>query len=185
LNAVLKKHVESLGVKLLDDSDVSRENGQKGIVDLMLSRLIPQADAMRREHLVVELKRPSVSIGQKEAAQVKSYAFAIADDDRFRDTTTTWTFWALSRSIDSSVRKEATQANRPSGVLYEEPDGRIQIWVKSWGEIIEQCRTRLQFFADQLKYEVTSDSAMRVLRRTHEKYLPKILQDDDTSSHLS
>ena len=37
----------------------------------------------RREHLVVELKRPNVTIAQTEVGQIKSYADAVATDPQF------------------------------------------------------------------------------------------------------
>ena len=46
-------------------------NGDKvGIVDLMLSRKVPQAKSEEREHLVVEIKRPTEKINPKVYTQI-------------------------------------------------------------------------------------------------------------------
>ena len=39
---------------------------------------------------------PKVSIDSKAASQIESYAFTVADDERFRDTKTRWVFRAVS-----------------------------------------------------------------------------------------
>jgi hypothetical protein len=174
LTEVLKKHLEKLGRPTVDPDPVVRPDGSEGIVDLMLSRLIPQTRQEHREHLIVELKRPSQPISNEIISQIRSYAFAVAEDERFRDVSTRWIFWAVSNTMTAGARKEARQANRPDGLLFES-DGeiRIEVWAKSWGEIIDSCRARLQYFQQHLKYGVTDDSALEYLRKTHEKYLPE------------
>jgi hypothetical protein len=178
LTTVLRRHVDSLGIELVDMAPVVREDGSEGIVDLMFSRRVPTARSEEREHLVVELKRPSVKIGDKEVAQVRSYAFAIAEDDRFRDTGTRWTFWAVSNEISDSVRRETRQAKRPEGLLYDDPDARVFIWVKTWGQIIQEGRGRLRFFEEHLQYQPDAKSSLEYLQRMHDKYLPKSLREE-------
>jgi hypothetical protein len=175
LTEVLKKHLEQLGRSADDPEPVLREDGTTAIVDLMLSRLIPQPRADEREHLVVELKRPSQLIDSKATTQIKTYAFAVADDERFKDTKTRWVFWAVSNDISDSARREAKQSNRPEGLLFDDEEQRIRIWVKSWGQIIETCRGRL-FFQERLQYEANQSTAPAYLQRTHDKYLPKNLK---------
>lgn len=117
LNEVLKKHLELLGRKPEDPEPVLREDGTTGIVDLMLSRRIPQPRKEQREHLVIELKRPSQPIDPGVDTQISSYAFAVSNDERFKDTDTRWIFWAISNEVAESVRKKAKQRNRPEGLL--------------------------------------------------------------------
>jgi Histidine kinase-, DNA gyrase B-, and HSP90-like ATPase len=175
LNAVLRRHLDLNRVELLDEAPVLREDGSHGIVDLMLSRLVPQPRKDQNEHLIVELKRPNVSIGSAEAQQVKDYAIAIVRDDRFRDTNTRWEFWAVSSEVSDSVRLEANQAGRPLGLLWHVEEYRLKIWVKTWGQIIDACRARLRFFQERLNYVADEGSGLEYLHQVHEKYLPKAL----------
>lgn len=103
----------------------------------------------------------------------------MAADERFKDTKTRWVFWAVSNDISDSVWREARQRNRPEGLLYEDEEQRITIWVKTWGHIVESCGARLRFFQDRLQYNADRDSALDYLRKTHAKYLPKELQPLD------
>jgi hypothetical protein len=181
LNAVLRRHLDLSRIEILDEKPVVREDGSEGIVDLMLSRVVPQQRQDQNEHLIVELKRPKVPIGSSEATQVKDYATAIVRDDRFRDTNTRWEFWAVSTDVSESVRLEANQAGRAAGLLWHVEDYRLKIWVKTWGQIIEGCRARLRFFQERLNYVADEGSGLEYLQRVHEKYLPKALLDGSTT----
>jgi hypothetical protein len=177
LNDVLTAHLKHLGKRCDDDSTVIREDGSRGIVDLMLSRLIPQARAEEREHLVVELKRPSVSIDREVISQAQSYADAVADDPRFTDTDTKWVFWVISNKMTDAGRKQTTQANRPRGLCYESATGHIKVWAKTWGEIIQVNKARMEFFQRELEYKVNDESALNMLDKMHSKYLPPVFSD--------
>jgi hypothetical protein len=41
---------------------------------------------------VIELKRPSKRIDAKVLSQIEGYAFAIAEDERFKDSRVRWIF---------------------------------------------------------------------------------------------
>jgi Histidine kinase-, DNA gyrase B-, and HSP90-like ATPase len=185
LTEVLRKHLHILGRATDSVAPVVPEDAKTAIVDLMLSRRIPQPHADEREHLVIELKRPSQDVDADVATQIKKYAFAVADDERFKDTKTRWIFWAVSNQIADGVQKEAKQRNRPQGLLYDDDEGRITVWVRTWGQIIQDCRGRLEFFREQLEYSADRDSALAYLRKTHEKYLPKNLSwTEQTASRV-
>jgi len=179
LTEVLRKHLESGRREIAIDEPVRREAGSKGIVDLMLSRRIPLPRADEREHLIIEMKRPKQKIDGKTVAQVREYAFAIAEDERFRDVSTRWTFWAVSNDISTNVRKEAKQQGRPEGVLYADDEGKMTIWVKTWGQIVNEAKGRLNFFQDSLQYCARDETALEYLRREYERHLPGFFSEED------
>jgi hypothetical protein len=100
LTEVLKKHVAARNREVEIDELVVRADGSRGIVDLMFSRHIQLAGSEHREYLVVELKRPDVKINAEVTAQIESYAFAVAEDERFRAVPAKWVFWAVSSDMD-------------------------------------------------------------------------------------
>jgi hypothetical protein len=171
LTEVLKKHIAARGLEIEIDEPVKRPDGRRGIVDLMFSRNTSRAGSEDREHLVVELKRPNVGIDAAALTQIKSYAFAVAEDERFRDVGTKWVFWAVSTDMDSFARREVTQRDRPRGVLFQDDEQRITIWVKTWSQIINECKARLRFFAEKLNYTPDRDSSIEHLKTTYQKYL--------------
>jgi len=172
LTEVLKAHCGRLGIAVLDNTPVTRADGSRGIVDLMLSRVVPLPRADHHEHLVVELKRPTVRIGQEELAQVESYAHAIIRDERFRNTQTTWHFWALSNDVDDIIAEKAEQPGQPEGLVTQLAGGRAKIWVRTWAQVLRGCSSRLQFFQDKLNLRVDRDDGLEYLRETYSKYLP-------------
>jgi hypothetical protein len=138
----------------------------------MLARSIPQPKANEKEYLVVELKRPSKTICTDVLSQIQGYAIAVANDERFRDTKTKWVFWAISNEMTNTARKMANQKGRPAGQVYDDAELGITVWAKTWGQVIQDCKGRLEFFKKQLGYEADADSALGYLKKAHEKYLP-------------
>lgn len=177
LTEVLRKHRAMIGEETIIDEPVKRIDGKTGIVDLMLSRAVPLSRSDEREHLVVELKRPSVVIGPKELTQIETYAFKIAEDERFRDLKTRWTFWAVSNDLDDHARRRARQEGSPPGRVFK--DGPVEIWVRPWSEILADSKGRMRFMQDHLKANVEGDAALRYLKSTYSKYLEGIAEGAD------
>jgi hypothetical protein len=171
LTEVLKKHIAAKGREIEIDEPVKRADGSRGIVDLMFSRNIQLTGAEDREHLVVELKRPKVRIDAEVAAQIESYAFAVADDERFRAVPAKWVFWAVSNDMDDVMARKVSQKDRARGILFQDEEQRVTIWVKTWSQILNDCKARLRFFEDKLNYTPDRDSSLAHLNDTYQKYL--------------
>ena len=187
LTEVLKKHIQAKGRDVAIETPVTRADGSRGIVDLMFSRNIQLAGAEDREHLIVELKRPNVRIDSDVAAQVESYAFAVADDERFRSIPAKWVFWAVSNDMDQIVTRKVSQKDRAKGILFQDEEQRITIWVKTWSQVINDCRARLRFFEEKLNYTPDRDSSLEHLSSTYQKYLADLFTAkagiDDAEEH--
>ena len=112
LTDVLNQHLAMLG-REPSKTPVLREDGSKGIVDLMLSRLIPQNRGDHREHLVVELKRPKQPINFEVYGQIISYVRAVCAHEQFDNSKTSWVFWAISNEITPDVVALAKSAPSP------------------------------------------------------------------------
>jgi hypothetical protein len=165
LTEVLRKHLQQGTLKDVDlATPVLRADGKRGIVDLMLSRRIPTGRDSERQHLIVELKRPKVVVGSKELSQIKEYALAVAKDERFKAVGARWDFWILTNEFDDLVAVEASQANRPAGLTMDNPDHRLRVWVKTWGQVIEENRARLRFVQERLGYEPDHEDALQRLK---------------------
>lgn len=171
LTEVLKQHVAAQGREVEIDEIVTRADGRRGIVDLMFSRNIQLAGSEEREHLIVELKRPDVAIKAETITQIESYAFAVAADARFRDVPAKWVFWAVSSEMDDHARRKVSERDRPKGMLHQSDDPSITIWVKTWSQIISDCRARLRFFSEKLNYAPDRDASVAHLKATYDKYL--------------
>lgn len=178
LTAVLRKHVLSANSKIVINEPVRRIDGTIGIIDLMLSRSIPRNHSDELEHLIVELKAPSVRVGQEEIQQIKSYAFAVAKDERFRGIRTRWHFWVISNDIDDFAKMELSQERYEDGVIYRSTkEVDITIWVKTWSQLIRENKHRLEFIRDRLNCNIDREDALAYLKRTYAEYTQGLIVD--------
>lgn len=157
LTQVLQAHRHILGDPEVVSTPVTDTEGHTRIIDLMLSKATHFAD--RRQHLVVELKRPSLRLTQKELAQITNYAVAVRKDERFKTPEVSWEFWLIGDDMDESVEELVNRKNAPSG-LYTEGDG-YRIWVRRWAEVLEENRQRLHFYREHLEYEPEETSELQ------------------------
>lgn len=183
LDTVLDRHLNELGREERTPSPVRRDDGSIGIVDLMLSR--SQRESGRKQHLIVELKAPRVVVGDKELAQIKSYAFAVAEDPQFADVTVKWDFWLVTSKMKQPVRIEARQQNRPPGCVidYSEGSTSIRVWVKTWSELIEDCRDRLHYFKQQFDHDPSVESALAYLDHGNPNLLTNRVRQTLSENH--
>ena len=175
LEDVLNIHLSKLGVRSddIDNAPVIVEGEKTGRIDLMLHKA-SEPRAGEYDYLVVELKRPSKKINSEVINQIESYAIAVAKDERFKNLKVRWTFMAISNELDEHAERKANQRDRPKGLVYDDQEHNIKVWIKTWSEIINDAKVRLQFVNKQLCYEADRESSMSYLRETHEKFIPTI-----------
>jgi hypothetical protein len=151
LTEVLKKHKKHLGEGTVIDEPVKHVSKERGIVDLMLSRAIRRHKADELTHLVVELKAPKVKIDRDEFTQVEEYAISVMKDERFRNVKTTWVFWVISDDYGDYAEYRMKKSTGNSGKIHEADN--VSIWVKTWSQVLDENRARMQFFQERLEYE--------------------------------
>ena len=181
LSTVLDHHLSLLGRTRADAKPVTRLDGRSGRVDLLMSAAATEYD--RNRHLVVELKAPDVDATHVELKQVKDYAKAVAADPRFADVETVWDFWLVVRDLDDEVREECNQEGRPRGIAYapkqeKESQARVRVWVKSWGEILDEAARRLEVHKKNLNHDPSTEHAIEYLRREHWDVIPDELRGE-------
>ncbi len=173
LTTVLKAQLPKLrsGVKI---ADVVRDDGRRAIIDMLLGQEVPQGHKIRKEYLVVELKRPSQKVDLDVKAQIESYALAVARDERFDKQNTIWTFLAVSNEISEDARQSVMQPSLPKGFFHV--GANMKIGLVEWNEILNSCRTRLELYREKLGYEATANSGVELLRKRYEEFLPSSMK---------
>lgn len=175
LEDALAIHLKLLGSR--EDTDVTTpvEVGEDktGRIDLMLSKAVA-SKAGQKDFLVVELKRPNKKIDDDVISQIKKYAIAVQEDERFDTNKCNWKFIAVSNSMDKFAIKTANEKGRPSGCVYL--GDRIEVYVMTWAEVIGNAKTRLKFYQEQLQYEANEESSKEYLQAMHNKFIPAPLQ---------
>ncbi|MET9654600.1 ATP-binding protein [Streptomyces sp. NPDC006460] len=175
LDQVLDRHLDRLGRDNRSPQPVYREDGSVGIVDLMLSRSRREHD--RQQHLIVELKAPKVKVSEKELQQIKSYALAVVEDAQFADVKAEWDFWLVTSEMNKLLRAETRQAGKPRGCVWDlkENEYTVRVWVKTWSELIDESKGRLQYFKEHFDHDPSVEQAMDYLRHSHLQYVPDAL----------
>lgn len=175
LTTALKQHIGLLGRdELAVAAPVLDEDGKERVIDLLLARRVEQAHN-RREHLVIELKAPSVKVGPDEITQIKKYAYTVADDSRFNMTDVKWDFVVVSSQLNAFALKEAVQFQREPGLVSVTEDGKVRVWIKTWAQIVGDAEHRHKFVQGALHYTPGAEDALAYLRDVHARFLPKEL----------
>jgi hypothetical protein len=55
----------------------------------------------------------------------------------------------------------------------------VALGVKTWAELIEENKARLQFFKDHLQHNADDSSALRFLQEKHSRFLEGVMISDD------
>lgn len=109
------------------------------------------------ENVVVELKRPTVLLGEKELSQVKKYMQVIRSDDRFNMGNVKWTFYLVGNRFNTSGYIEGEiENNRSHGeehLVYSIDNGNTKIFVLKWSEIFDEFSRRHEYLLEKLKLE--------------------------------
>jgi len=174
LTEVLRKHKKLIGEDVIIDEPVKHISKTKGIVDLMLSRSIRRHRANGLTHLVIELKAPKVKIDSKEVLQVEEYTFSVMQDERFRNVNTTWTFWAISDDYGDYAKNRMKDT---SGLIHQKDN--VAIYVKTWAQVIDENRTRLQFFQEKLDYQADKEASIQHFHDYYEEFIQGVLPTED------
>ena len=177
LTTVLRKHQELLGDTTMIDRPFQRISGGRGIVDLMLSRTLRRHRTGDLEHLVVELKRPQVKIGQKQIGQIEKYAFTVARDERLMSGNTRWIFWVISDDIDDFAKDNILENEHNTGTIHRK--GNCVIMVKRWSQVLEDNKARLQFFQEKLKYSADYKSSLKQLQASYNEIMAGVVPNSE------
>ena len=109
------------------------------------------------ENMVVELKRPSVKLGEVEVSQVKTYMGLIYDEPRFNSPDAQWTFILVGNEFDNTryVEREL-DSNKTWGrknlIQHVDDAGQhYDIYVRTWSSIFDDFEIRHKFLLDKLE----------------------------------
>lgn len=133
----------------IDHKDKNRE------MDIFMIRQDRKGDVT--ENVVVELKRPTVALGEKELSQVKKYMQVIRSDDRFNMGNAKWTFHLVGNKFNTSHFLEGELENNKNHgeehLVYWVDNGMTKIYVLKWSEIFDEFSKRHEYLLEKLRLE--------------------------------
>jgi hypothetical protein len=118
-------------------------------------------------HVVIELKRPSIKLGDKELQQIKTYKNVIANEPQFQDENSLWDFVLIGNEIsDSKITAADLRSDLESNKVHGEPGlvqktGNYRIIVKTWKQILNDFELRYNDISNRLslkEVEIVSET---------------------------
>src|SRR5437879_12114698 len=67
--------------------------------------------------------------------------------------------------------QDVPQRARRQGVIWRSPALRSPIWVRTWAQIIHDCKTRLKIFQKELNHSADRDASLAYLKKTYARVL--------------
>lgn len=169
LTNVLRKHQNLLGDTTVIDRPVEHYSTNGGVVDLMLSRTLGRHGAGDLQHLVIELIRPRVTVGKDQVTQILDYAFAVMRDERLISGNQGWEFWVVSDDLDEFTNSVILENEQAQGTILRKRNCVIR--VKRWAQVLEDNRTRLQFFQEKFEYSARLKSSVEHIQSRHNEFM--------------
>ncbi len=169
LKNLLLEHIKCLGRDdLIPDIPPEASEDLTRIPDICLFRQVcPSYE--NYEHLVIELKRPTLTLTKKELDQIEDYAMKVTENPLFDKATTKWRFILLGKDFDSYVINRLKNRTQGDGNLYNSEDGSVAISVLKWSSIIQDNKFKYQFLKEKLNHQLNDDPnfASDYLRTKH------------------
>lgn len=137
--------------------------------------------APRRSSSSMPRSSECMCVAEREAApsatrgvisQVEGYAASVVADERFRNVDVQWEFWAISDDL-GPVGK--FRVGDKGGAIMRQRN--VAVFLKTWGQVIDENRARLQFYQEKLEYQANKESALKQLQEHYAKYLDGVLEE--------
>lgn len=177
LRSVLKAHISKLGREdLIPQIPPEAVEDLTRIPDLCLFEQVCHGYESF-EHLVIELKRPTLTLTLKEVDQIRDYALTVAKNDLFDKATTKWHFILLGQSFNDDVTEALKNNVVGDGNYYNA--GNVSISVLKWSKIIQDNKLKYEFLRGKLNHELSDDPdfAMDYLMKKHGELFSKGKQE--------
>lgn len=117
-----------------------------------------------------------MKIDKNEIVQVEQYAISVMKDERFKNVKTTWTFWAISDDYGDYAEYRMKKDAGDNGKIHETDN--LTIWVKTWAQVIDENRARMQFFQERLEYVADKGESLKDLQERYAKFLQGVVTEE-------
>lgn len=172
LRNLLKAHLNCLGRdELTPEIPPEAVEDLTRIPDLCLfQQICPSYENF--EHLVIELKRPTLTLTLKEMDQIRDYALTVAENPMFDKTRTKWHFVLLGQRLDQHVQRALRNQIVGEGNFYNADN--VSISVFEWSKIIQDNKLKYEYLRRKLNHQLSSDPnfASDYLRTKHAELFP-------------
>lgn len=111
------------------------------------------ANGQLEENVMVELKRPSVTIGKVQFRQIDDYLEFILKEDRFNSQTRLWRFFVVSNKVDGYIEKQYEAFQDKGKRFLVQQAGRYEIYALTWDDVFRSFEVKHSYLLDKLNFD--------------------------------
>jgi len=146
LMGLIKIQTGKIEKVLIDHDDKNKE------MDIYMLRQDRKGNVT--ENVVVELKRPTIPLGEDQLSQVKKYMRVIKSDDRFNASNVKWTYYLVGNHFNSNGYMtgeiEGHKSLGEQHLVHSEANGNQKIYAITWSDIFDEFTNKHSYLMDKL-----------------------------------
>jgi len=118
------------------------------------------------KNVIIELKRPTITLGSEELSQVHVYRETILNEPRFNSNVATWDFILIGNNYDIYIANQIENAkvHGERSMVYKVDN--FKIYVKNWSDIFDEFDIAHEFLNEKL--EIDKDKVIGELASAEE-----------------
>ena len=148
-------------IDFVQEEDIEEDSHIEGVrrqVDLFLARKIPSYNSFGKLYyrcVVVEIKRPSISLNNKHIRQLEDYSEILAQHQQFKSDLIKFELILIGRNISKNAHLIEHKLNdnleKGDPGLISSGGGKFKMYVKNWSTIFDEFLLSNNYLLEHLK----------------------------------
>ncbi len=105
------------------------------------------------ENIMVELKRPNVTIGKDQLRQIEDYMDFITREDQFNSKTRKWSFFVISNRVDEYIEKQYDEFKDKGKRYLVKSWGNLEVFAMTWDDVFRSFTIKHKYLLDKLDFD--------------------------------
>ncbi len=121
------------------------------------------------ENVIVELKRPTVTIGKEQFRQIEDYVDLIKGEEQFNSQLRSWKFFIVSNIVDDYVKDQYKAFQDKNKRFLVHIKDQFEIYAMTWDDVFTLFEIKHRFLLDKLDFDKTiieEEIALSTLNRS-------------------
>ena len=108
---------------------------------------------MLEENIIVELKRPSVTIGKEQFRQIEDYLDLIKNEEQFNSQMRNWKFFVVSNKVDGFIKDQYKSFQTRNKRFLVHTKEQFEIYAMTWDDIFQLFEIRHEYLLSKLDFD--------------------------------
>lgn len=111
------------------------------------------SESQLEENIMVELKRPSVTIGKEQFRQIDDYLDIIMKEDQFNSQTRLWKFYVISNKVNDYIEKQYDAFKDKGRRFLVHQAGKYEIYAMTWDDLFRTFEIKHNYLLEKLEFD--------------------------------